>query len=66
MSLINELSRLDKFFDLVQISTTGSVKSLAQVFAVSESTIKRMVKDLEFYKKVEIRYCRQYKSYVLK
>jgi len=66
MSLINELSRLDKFFDLVQISTTGSVKSLAQVFAVSESTIKRMVKDLEFYKKVEIRYCRQCKSYVLK
>ena len=64
MSLISELERLDRFYDLVIYGATGSVKSLANKFSVSESTIKRMVKDLEYYKKVSISYCRRCNSYL--
>lgn len=65
MATAQRLEKLDRFFDLIQIQVTGSVRNMSDRFAVSESTIKRMIKDLEYYKKVKIKYCRRCHSYVL-
>ena len=64
MAIKSYLNKLNSLFELTTSKSTGSVKNLAEIFSVSESTIKRMVKDLEDYKEVRIRYCRKVNSYI--
>ena len=59
------LKNLDLFHDLMFKKSTGSVKNLSEIFEVSESTVKRMVKDLEYYKEVDIKFCRIIGSYII-
>lgn len=65
MSFIEELARLEMLYKMVEQRTAGPVNCLAEKFQVSNSTVKRMVRDLEYYKKVPIKYCRRVNSYII-
>ena len=64
MTLKTKLDRLDSFHELVSTKATGSVNNLALTFSISESTVKRLVRELEDYKGVRIKFSRNDNSYV--
>ena len=57
--------QLNQFFHLATTKSTGSVKEIGKLFNISESTVKRMVKDVEFLKDVKLKFCRIDTSYVI-
>jgi Mn-dependent DtxR family transcriptional regulator len=50
MNFKTYLSQLNQFFDLVKEESTGPVKNLSELFGVSDSTVKRMAKDVGLLK----------------
>lgn len=64
MTLKTKLDRLDSFHELVSTKSTGSVNNVSITFSISVSTVKRLVKDLEDYKGVSIKFSRNDNSYV--
>lgn len=64
-SFIPYLVKLDVFYGLIRKKSTGSVQNISEILEVSESTVKRMVKHVGHYKKVEIEYCRKKSSYIV-
>jgi transcriptional antiterminator len=50
---------------LVEKASTGSPKDLAQLFNVSERTIRRMIQNLK-QSELDVEFCRKRNSYILK
>jgi DeoR/GlpR family transcriptional regulator of sugar metabolism len=50
---------------LVEKASTGSPKDLAELFTVSERTIRRMVQNLK-QQELDIEFCRKRNSYLFK
>jgi len=65
MNFKTYLSQLNQFFDLVQEESTGPVKNLSELFGVSDSTVKRMAKDVGILKEVKLKFCRIKTSYIV-
>ena len=65
MNFKTYLSQLNQFFDLVQEESTGPVKNLSELFGVSDSTFKRMAKDVGILKEVQLKFCRIKTSYIV-
>jgi len=57
--------QLNNFFHLATTKSTGSVKDIGQLYGISESTVKRMIKDVEFIKNVKLKFCRFETSYII-
>ena len=65
MNFKTYLSQLNQFFDLVKEESTGPVKNLSELFGVSDSTVKRMAKDVGILKEVKLKFCRIKTSYIV-
>jgi predicted DNA-binding transcriptional regulator YafY len=57
--------KLNALRTLVEKASTGSPKELAELFNVSERTIRRMVQNLK-QSDLDIEFCRKRNSYILK
>jgi DeoR/GlpR family transcriptional regulator of sugar metabolism len=57
--------KLNALRTLVEKASTGSPKELAELFNVSERTIRRMVQNLK-QQELDIEFCRKRNSYLFK